>query len=223
MADHSVSRQYVSRSDSHSLLASLEKLPGKPGNGFFGPGSITWRVNRESAVFLGAGRAALLQLAHPWVAAALGQHSNLLHDAVGRFHGTFRVIYTMLFGTRAQAIEASKQLYQLHTGIRGELPNTVGSYQRGDHYEANEVAALRWVYATLVELRSLAYEFVFTGRLHLPIVNSIGVESKRMAALFGIAPGELPPDWDAFSRYTTQTLDSQQTRASTWLLWPWAT
>src|ERR1700727_3400337 len=100
MADHSVSRQYVSRSDSHSLLASLEKLPGKPGNGFFGPGSITWRVNRESAVFLGAGRAALLQLAHPWVATALIQHSNLLSSPIARFHNTFRVVFTMIFGTR---------------------------------------------------------------------------------------------------------------------------
>src|ERR1700722_18455063 len=131
------SRQYVSRADSQTLLASLEELPGEPRNGFFGPESISWRVNRESAVFLGAGRAALLQLAHPWVAAALAQHSNLLHDAVGRFHSTFRVIYTMLFGARAQAIEASKQLYQRHTGIRGALP-------QGLHYQANEVAALRW-------------------------------------------------------------------------------
>src|SRR5258708_40260467 len=102
MADVSVPREYVSRADSHSLLASLDQLPGEPLHGFFGPGSVTWQVNRESAVFLGAGRAALLQLAHPWVAAALAQHSNLLHDAVGRFHSTFRVIYTMLFGTRAQ-------------------------------------------------------------------------------------------------------------------------
>src|SRR5579863_5343459 len=94
-------RDYLQHADSQSLRAALEQLPGEAGNGFFGPGSITWRVNRESAVFLGAGRAALLQLAHPWVAAALAQHSNLLHDAVGRFHSTSRVIYTMLFGTRA--------------------------------------------------------------------------------------------------------------------------
>src|SRR5580692_2809486 len=131
---------YVVHADSQSLRATLEQLPGENRSGFFGPGSITWRVNRESAVFLGAGRAALLQLAHPWVAAALAQHSNLMHDAVGRFHSTFRVIYTMLFGSRAQASEASKQLYQRHTGIRGALP-------QGLHYQANEVAALRWVYA----------------------------------------------------------------------------
>jgi uncharacterized protein (DUF2236 family) len=160
MAPDPAPLQHVSCADSHSLLASLEPLPGEPGDGFFGPGSITWRVNRESAVFLGAGRAALLQLAHPWVAAALGQHSTLLHDAIGRFHSTFRVIYTMLFGTRAQATEASRQLYQLHTGIRGELPQAVGPYPQGEHYEANEAAALRWVYATLVESATLAYEFV---------------------------------------------------------------
>src|ERR1700727_2706391 len=118
----SESPRYVSSEDSLGLLSSLEGLPGEARSGFFGPGSITWRVNRESAVFLGAGRAALLQLAHPWVAAAPAQPSNLLHDAIGRFHSTFRVIYTMLFGTRAQAAEASRQLYQLHTGIRGKLP-----------------------------------------------------------------------------------------------------
>src|ERR1700723_1797533 len=113
----SPSQQYVSPADSRSLQALLMQLPGEERNGFFGPGSVSWQVNRESAVFLAAGRAALLQLAHPWVAAALTQHSNLLHDAVGRFHSTFRVIYTMLFGARAQAIEASKQLYRRHTGI----------------------------------------------------------------------------------------------------------
>src|ERR1700723_1931076 len=130
------SPRYVSSEDSRGLVSSLETLPGEARNGFFGPGSVTWRVNRESAVFLGAGRAALLQLAHPWVAVALAQHSNLLHDPVGRFHSTFRVIYTMLFGTRGQATEASKQLYRLHTGIRGELPS-------GENYEAQEVGEIR--------------------------------------------------------------------------------
>src|SRR3974390_1042304 len=34
--------------------------------GLFGPASAIWHVNREAAIFLGAGRALLLQLAHPW-------------------------------------------------------------------------------------------------------------------------------------------------------------
>ncbi len=205
----SESPRYVSSEDSRELLSSLEDLPGEARIGFFGPGSVTWRVNRESAVFLGAGRAALLQLAHPWVAVALAHHSNLLNDAIGRFHSTFRVIYTMLFGTRAQAIEASKRLYQRHTGIRGELPHTIGTHVQGEHYEANEVAALRWVYATLVESAILAYDFV------LPPLSPVEreqyyLESKRMAALFGIRAEDLPQDWAAFSRYTAEMFDSPQ-------------
>lgn len=187
----------------------METLPGEARNGFFGPESITWRVNRESAVFLGAGRAALLQLAHPWVAVALAHHSNLLNDAIGRFHSTFRVIYTMLFGTRAQAVEASKRLYQRHTGIRGELPHAIGSHVQGEHYEANEVAALRWVYATLVESAILAYEFVLPP-LSPAEREQYYLESKRMAALFGIRAEDLPQDWAAFLRYTAEMFDSPQ-------------
>jgi uncharacterized protein (DUF2236 family) len=204
MASEPTSRQYVSGAASQDLLDGLERLPGEPGHGFFGPGSVTWQVNRESAVFLGAGRAALLQLAHPWVAVALAQHSNLLNDAVGRFHSTFRVIYTMLFGTRGQATEASRQLYRLHTGIRGELPS-------GEHYEANEVAALRWVYATLVESAILAYEFALPP-LSLSDREQYYAESKRMAALFGISAEALPKDWAGFLQYTAKMVDSPQLR-----------
>src|ERR1700750_2636623 len=137
MMAESESRQYVSHASIEELLFELETLPGESRLGLFGPESVTWRVNRESAVFLGAGRAALLQLAHPWVAAALAHHSNLLHDAVGRFHSTFRVIYTMLFGDRAQAALAAQQLYLRHLTIEGKLPD-------GQHYQANDIAALRW-------------------------------------------------------------------------------
>jgi uncharacterized protein (DUF2236 family) len=164
-------------------------------------------VNRESAVFLGAGRAALLQLAHPWVAASLAHHSNLRNDAVSRFHSTFRVIYTMLFGTRAQAVAASRQLYRRHTSIRGELPHAIGNHPQGEHYEANEVSALCWVYATLIDSAILAYEFV-----QPPLLpderERYYEESKRMAALFGIPATSLPPDWAAFSRYTAEMIES---------------
>ena len=201
------SRQYVSRANMEELLSELSHLPGEDCYGFFGPDSVSWQVNRESAVFLGAGRAALLQLAHPWVAASLVHHSNLRNDAVGRFHSTFRVIYTMLFGSRAQATAASRQLYRRHTSIRGELPHAIGAHAQGEHYEANEVAALSWVYATLIESAILAYEFV-----RPPLLpderEQYYAESKRMAALFGIPPEALPQDWAAFSRYTAEMLES---------------
>ena len=51
------------------MLAALPA--GDAGAGLFGPHSALWRVNREAALFLGSGRALLLQLAHPWVGTAI--------------------------------------------------------------------------------------------------------------------------------------------------------
>jgi uncharacterized protein (DUF2236 family) len=203
----SESPQYVSRANIEGLLSQLEELPGQPRCGFFGPDSVTWHVNRECGIFLGAGRAALLQLAHPWVAASLAHHSNLLNDAIGRFHSTFQVVYTMLFGSRAQAMAASRQLYARHTGIRGELPRTIGAHPRGEQYQANEVAALRWVYATLVDSAVLAYEFVMPA-LSREEREQYYAENKRLATLCGIPPEALPEDWTAFTQYFAEVLES---------------
>lgn len=176
-------------------------------SGMFGASSISWKVNRESALFLGAGRAALLQLAHPWVAAALDQHSNLRNDPLARFHNTFRVVFTMIFGTLEQALAASRYLYQLHTRIEGRLPEAAGAFERGSHYQANEIEALRWVYATLTESAVLAYETVLPP-LSLAEKEAYYTESKTLASLFGIPSSALPADWAAFEAYNREMLAS---------------
>jgi uncharacterized protein (DUF2236 family) len=171
-----------------------------PRAGIFGPASISWRIHRESALFLAAGRAALLQLAHPWVAAAIHHHSNLLNDPLARFHNTFRVVFTMFFGTLDQAIASSHHLYQLHTRIRGQLPEGVAAYSEGSRYWANELNALLWVYATLIESAMLAYESVLRP-LTPAEREGYYAETKIFAALFGIPPQALPADWAAFMAY----------------------
>jgi uncharacterized protein (DUF2236 family) len=175
--------------------------------GIFGPDSVSWKVNRESALFLGAGRAALLQLAHPWVATALDQHSNLRNDPLARFHNTFRVVFTMIFGSLEQALKASRNLYQMHTQIQGEMPGRVARYEHGSHYRANEMHALIWVYATLIDSAVLAYECV------LPPLTDYErevyyAESKTMAALFGIPADTLPAGWADFQVYMQGMFES---------------
>lgn len=175
----------VSANDLEALLVDLGKSRTANHAGVFGPDSISWRINRESALFLAAGRAALLQLAHPWVAAAIAQHSKTLNDPVERFHETFRVIFTMVFGSLDQAFAAARGLHRLHQSIRGTLSEGAGRFAEDTPYEANEISALRWVYATLVDSALLAYELV------LPPLSSAEreqycAESLRMAALFGL-------------------------------------
>lgn len=193
----------VTEQDSEALLARVARRAAGPEPGLFGPDSMAWRVNREAALFLGAGRAALLQLAHPWVAAALAQHSTVLHRPIARFHNTFRVVFTMVFGTLDQALAAARHLYALHTRISGRMPEDIARYRRGSRYEANEVAALRWVFATLVESAVVAYDAVLPP-LTAAQREQYYAEECTLAGLFGIPPEALPENWEAFAAYNRE-------------------
>ena len=95
------------------------------------PNSVTWRVNREAAIFLGAGRALLLQLAHPWVATAVAEHSQVFAYPIGRFHRTFKLMFTMVFGTLDQALGAARRLHRRHAAITGVMPRAGGPFATG--------------------------------------------------------------------------------------------
>ncbi|HTU50903.1 MAG TPA: oxygenase MpaB family protein [Acidobacteriaceae bacterium] len=193
----------VERSHIEQLWSTVASGVSQPNDGIFGPSSISWKINRESALFLGAGRASLLQLAHPWVAAALDQHSNLRSNPLARFHNTFKVVFTTIFGTLHQALAASRSLYQLHTRIQGKVPASAGAFPGGSRYQANEVDALRWVFATLVESAIIAYESVLPP-LSVAEKETYYAESKTLAMLFGISPTALPTDWNAFENYNRE-------------------
>jgi uncharacterized protein (DUF2236 family) len=184
--------------DFERALMRARPLAAGEAAGLFGPGSLTWRVDREAAVFLGAGRALLLQLAHPWVAAAIAEHSRTLRDPVGRFHGTFAVMYTLVFGTLDQAFGAARRLHGRHALVRGILPEDAGGHARGSPYRANAVPALRWVHATLVDTALVAHD------LALPPLGAAEreryyAESTVLGAMFGLQPEDLPPTWADFA------------------------
>jgi uncharacterized protein (DUF2236 family) len=190
----------LSTGDFENSLDIVRAAAAGPVEGIFGPDSVTWLVDREAAIFLGAGRALLLQLAHPWVAAAISEHSKTFADPVGRFHRTFNITFTMVFGTLDQALAASRRLYRRHTAVTGTLPLAAGRFEAGSSYSANEVAALRWVHATLVETALLTHDLVLpalTGSER----EQYWAEAKLYAALFGVRPADLPADWTSFTAY----------------------
>jgi uncharacterized protein (DUF2236 family) len=197
----------VSRDDSEALLSAIEHNTADRRAGIFGPASMSWKINRESALFLGAGRAALLQLAHPWVATALERHSSLMARPIARFHSTFRIVFAMIFGSLDNALAAARHLYVVHTRVRGHIPHDIAGYRHGSAYEANEISALRWVYATLVESAVLAYEFVLPPLTPADLA-AYYAESRTLAALFGLPPTALPEDWNAFLSYCREMEES---------------
>src|SRR5829696_7173547 len=76
----------LTSSDLERCLEHVQATAAGPLEGVFGPASALWNVDREAILFVGAGRALLMQLAHPWVATAITEHSNALDDPIGRFH-----------------------------------------------------------------------------------------------------------------------------------------
>src|SRR5499433_1358864 len=121
---------------------SLVRASAVNSRSIFDPQSAIWCIDREASIFLGAGRALLLQLAHPWVAAAIEQHSNVFADPIGRFHRTFRIVFSMVFGTLDQSMTAARRLYYRHADVTGELPWAAGPFSVGSTYCANGIPAL---------------------------------------------------------------------------------
>jgi uncharacterized protein (DUF2236 family) len=161
---------------------------------------MTWCVNREAALFLGAGRALLLQLAHPWIAAAIADHSRTMMDPIGRFHRTFSTMFGIVFGTLDQALDAARRLHQRHAQIAGVLTDSAGPFPKGSLYFANELSALRWVSATLTDTALLAHDLVLPRLADDERERYYG-ESKIFAGVFGIPCTALPDDWAAFRAF----------------------
>lgn len=197
----------VTRSQIERRLEQIQATVKDPRAGLFGPDSMTWRLSRESIVFLGAGRAALLQLAHPYVAHAVEQHSATRADPIGRFNRTFLHVYGMIFGDLESALTAARRVRSVHDRIHGPVDEDVGRYRRGHRYTAHDEPALLWVFATLVETTVMAYE-IGIARLSAAEKDAYYQESKLFGALFGISDEALPPDWPAFKRYCEDTAAS---------------
>ena len=188
----------VGEADLEHEIALVRSTAAESSAGAFGPSSVMWRIDKEAVIFLGAGRALLLQLAHPWIATAITQHSRTLADPIGRFHRTFNAMFTIVFGTTEQALAAARRLHRRHAQVSGTLAEAVGPFAAGSRYEANDFAALRWVHATLIDTALVAYQLVCPP-LSAEERERYWTEARQFAAFFGIPQDALPQSWAVFA------------------------
>ena len=114
-------------------------------DGFFGPGSVTWRLHADLSVPVSGLRSLLLQALHPLAMAGVDQHSQWRDDPGARFASTAAYVLTTTYGDRATARAAAMRVRKIHERVRGADPVT------GKPYEAGDPALLIWVHAALVE------------------------------------------------------------------------
>lgn len=168
--------------------------------GIYGPNSVTWRVNREQIMLLGGGRALLLQLAHPVVAAGVAQHSDFAADPMKRLRRTLDATLAIVFGTNDEAERAAAQVRAVHDAVRGTLSEDVGRYKAGTPYEANNPEYLRWVGATLLDTSIQVYELM-CGRLSTDDLNRFYEESKLFVKMLGVPDDYVASTIDEFREY----------------------
>jgi uncharacterized protein (DUF2236 family) len=129
-----------------AAAAFAASVPVEPADdGFFGPGSVTWRLHADLSVPVSGLRSLLLQALHPLAMAGVDQHSQWRDDPAGRFASTAAYVLTTTYGDRATARAAAMRVRKIHERVRGVDPVT------GKPYAAGDPALLIWVHAALVE------------------------------------------------------------------------
>ena len=156
--------------------------------GLFDEHSITRRVNRENILLLGGGRALLMQLAHPKVAAGVDEHSDFRAHPIRRLRRTIRMTMAIVFGDRETALAAARGVNQVHSRVQGR------------DYRALDPELLLWVYATLADTALVTYE-TFVQPLVRSEREEFHEEFKLLGELLGIPRERFPAtvaDFDAY-------------------------
>lgn len=201
----------VEERDLEATIERLRRSVDDPREGIFGRRSVAWKINKESIVLLGGGSAALLQLAHPYVAHAIDQHSKTREDVAGRFQRTFTNVFAMVFGDLDHAERAARRVHNIHHKIKGDVREDVGAFAKGHQYHANDPDALFWVQATLIHTALQTYELL-VGKLTREQKVRYYQESKLFSLLFGIPDSAVPQDYAAFEAYWVRMINSNVIR-----------
>lgn len=160
---------------------------------------VTRRVNAERLALLGWGRAILLQLAHPLVAAGVYEHSAFratTRVAAQRLHATIRAMLSLTFGTDADREAALHAIRTIHQRVHGHLPITVGPFPAGTRYSAEDPSLVLWVHVTLLDSVPMVYE-QFVGPLTPQERDRYCQQAAWVAEALGAPPSEVPRSWDA--------------------------
>ena len=182
--------------------------PARRTAGLFGPGSITWRINRENTLVLGGGRALVLQVAHPLVGAGVAQHSNFRKDPWGRLFRTLDRTTAIVFGNAEEAEQAATAVWNVHGRVEGSTDSPAGPFPAGTAYRARDPERLMWVHATLVDTSLLVYDR-YVVRLSIAERERYYEEQKALAEAFGVPRSEQPETFAEFNDYFATMVDEK--------------
>ena len=162
--------------------------------GFFGPGSVSWQVHRETTVLFGGARALLLQAAHPLVIAGARESGFYERNPWRRLERTLALTYALTFGTREEATAAADRINLVHEAVKGIDRVT------GEPYDALDPGLLLWVHASLVD-SAILFERLTVGSLDDAGRERFHREQMLAAELLRLPRAHIPPTVPALRAY----------------------
>jgi uncharacterized protein (DUF2236 family) len=165
--------------------------------------TVTARINGERLAVLGWGRAILLQLAHPLVAAGVAEHSTFRSRPAARvlrLHATIKAMLALTFGPPAEQQAAIDRINGIHDRVHGVLSEAAGRFPSGTRYSACDPVLLVWVDATLRESMPLAYER-FVGPLTAAERDAFVADGDDVMTRLRIPVGARPRSSAALAEY----------------------
>lgn len=176
------------------------------------PGVATsaWQLHREMVLVLGWGRAILLQIAHPLVAAGVFEHTGFRRERLGwvvRFRRTLVAMLESTFGTEEEVAAVARRINAIHDRVHGRLRAPAGTFAAATPYSAHDPELLRWVHATLIESHLLAYE-LYVAPLDRATKDRYCAEACGMEVMLGMPAGFLPRSVSELSDYLAGRLAS---------------
>jgi uncharacterized protein (DUF2236 family) len=176
----------------------------------FGPDSLIWKLSRERVTLLYGPAAAIMQVAHPRVAAGVYEHSSFKTGTLSRLHRTLDAVWSISFGDGRQARSAAESVARLHATVRGSAVDL--GVPGAPTYSANEPELLMWVVATLVTASIDGYR-ACVGSLSESDCQGFYGDMRRFGSFFGLDPGHGPQNWADFLGYW-QTMVADESMGS---------
>lgn len=195
MTEYADAAGLVGRSAAAFVLA----IPDSPGDGFFGPASVAWRVSGDLTSPVAGLRALLIQALHPLAMAGVDQHSDWRADPVGRLAATSSYLATLLYGERAVAERAAARVRRIHERVNGVDPET------GRSYAASDPALLLWVHAALVD-SGIAVCAMFGNKLSAADADQYVEEMAVTAQILGVPASMVPASAAELDQYLESML-----------------
>ncbi|MBB4962695.1 oxygenase MpaB family protein [Saccharothrix violaceirubra] len=156
----------------------------RPDAGLLGPGSVTWQLHADPAMWIAGVTSLYLQSLHPYAARAVVGNSTFREDPVGRLLRTADFVGVTSYGTTAEAEAAGARVRAVHRSLRARD-------EHGRTFRVDEPELLLWVHCAEV------YSFVTVVRragfrLADAQVDRYYAEQRRIAALVGLHAEDVP-------------------------------